>query len=132
MEEGRARIFVKVGEVDVFDTGRREERKKFRRGGIVGRRQDVGVKKRTVRRGKERAGVCHKAAWIIVLCIKSKKQILLIARRTSLLLAISLQVFPFASLKESSTFSCSSNKLTISTRPKEAAKWRGVVPELGG
>jgi hypothetical protein len=55
MQEGRARIFVKVGEVDVFDTGRREKRKKFRREGIVKRRQDVGVKKGTVSRGKERA-----------------------------------------------------------------------------
>jgi hypothetical protein len=72
MEEGRTRIFVKVGEVDVFDTGRREERKKFRRGGIVERQKDVGVKKGTVSRGKERAGVCHEATWIIVLCIKAR------------------------------------------------------------
>jgi hypothetical protein len=44
------------------------------------------------------------------------------ALTTSFDLATSLQFFPWQSLRESSISSCSSKRLTISTRPSEAAR----------
>ena len=54
------------------------------------------------------------------------------ARITSLPLATSLHVFPWQSLRLSSMFSCSSNKVTISSRPNDAARCSGVVPDPAG
>jgi len=37
-----------------------------------------------------------------------------------------------STIAEPSTVSCSKSRLTISTRPNEAARWSGVVPDPGG
>jgi hypothetical protein len=51
---------------------------------------------------------------------------------TSFTLATSLHVFPLLSRRVSSMPAWSSNTATISARPREAARCRGVVPEAGG
>ena len=56
----------------------------------------------------------------------------MMARRTSFPRATSLQVRPSRSRRVSSMPSWSRRRLTTSARPREAARWRAVVPEPAG
>jgi hypothetical protein len=51
---------------------------------------------------------------------------------TSVSFATSLHVFPLLSRRVSSMPAWSSNTFTMSVRPRDAARCRGVVPEPGG
>lgn len=51
---------------------------------------------------------------------------------TSFPFATSLHVLPLLSRRVSSMSGWSSNKLTMSIRPRDAARCSGVVPEPGG
>lgn len=54
------------------------------------------------------------------------------ALRVSLVFARSRQDLRWSSRRVSSMPSWSRRRVTMSTLPREAARWRGVVPEAGG